>query len=191
MNELNECAGKILIIDDNPAIHEDFQKILAPAQIESSLSQAESLFLGNTTEEEQPRHYDLDFAYQGMRGVEMARSASENEDPFDIAFVDMRMPPGWDGVETIEALWEVDPQLQTVICTAYSDYTLDEIQKRLRQTEQLLILKKPFDNVEVVQITANLAGKRRMIRELNRQIQDLQAQLDGQATESAGHSDRD
>ena len=112
MSEAKKCAGKILIIDDNPAIHEDFQKILAPTQSNTTLANAESLFLGNPVEEDRERFYELDFAYQGMRGVELAQAAEDANTPFDIAFVDMRMPPGWDGVETIEALWKVDPRLQ-------------------------------------------------------------------------------
>ena len=74
----------------------------------------------------------------------------------------MRMPPGWDGVETITELWKVDPQLQVVICTAFSDYTWAEIVDRLGQSDKLLILKKPFDSAEVSQLASALIEKRRL-----------------------------
>ncbi len=71
----------------------------------------------------------------------------------------MRMPPGWDGVQTIQRLWEVDPNVQVVICTAYSDYSWEEISKKLGLTDRLLILKKPFDPVEITQIATSLSEK--------------------------------
>ena len=69
-----------------------------------------------------------------------------------MAFVDMRMPPGWDGVETIAKMWEVDPEIQIVICSAYSDRPWDEIVRKLGHVDQFLILKKPFDTIEVCQL---------------------------------------
>jgi diguanylate cyclase (GGDEF)-like protein len=71
----------------------------------------------------------------------------------------MRMPPGWDGLQTIQRLWEADPQLEVVICTAYSDYSWEEILQKLGMTDRLLILKKPFDPAEVSQLAASLSEK--------------------------------
>ena len=48
-----------------------------------------------------------------------------------MAFVDVRMPPGWDGVETITRIWEVDPDLQIVVCTAYADYSWEELRSKV------------------------------------------------------------
>jgi signal transduction histidine kinase len=83
-----------------------------------------------------------------------------------VAFVDMRMPPGWDGLETITHFWEVQPGLLVIICTAFSDYTWEEINRRLAQSDRFLILKKPFDNVEVFQLAASLTGRARVERDL-------------------------
>ena len=77
------------------------------------------------------------------------------------------MPPGWDGIETIRRLWQESPNLQVVLCTAYADYSWQEIHQVLGDTDNLLILKKPFDNVEVLQLTHALTRK----WELNRQVQ--------------------
>ena len=77
------------------------------------------------------------------------------------------MPPGWDGVETINRLWQECPELQVVLCTAYADYSWQEIQEALGKNDSLLILKKPFDNVEVLQLAQALTRK----WELNREIQ--------------------
>jgi signal transduction histidine kinase len=79
--------------------------------------------------------------------------------PYALAFVDVRMPPGWDGIETIRNLWQADPYLQVVLCTAHSDYTWNQIRDHLGQSERLLILKKPFDNLEVRQLANALTEK--------------------------------
>ena len=77
--------------------------------------------------------------------------------------VDVRMPPGWDGIETTQKLWEVDPDLQVVICSAYSDYSWDEIIAKLGNSDRLLFLKKPFDAMEILQLANALTEKWRLI----------------------------
>jgi diguanylate cyclase (GGDEF)-like protein/PAS domain S-box-containing protein len=79
-----------------------------------------------------------------------------------MAFIDMRMPPGWDGVETVEHLWREDPRLQIVLCTAYSDYSWPEVLTRLDVRDRMLILKKPFDAIEVYQFANALTTKWQM-----------------------------
>jgi diguanylate cyclase (GGDEF)-like protein/PAS domain S-box-containing protein len=94
-----------------------------------------------------------------------------------MAFVDMRMPPGWDGVETISKMWEADPDIQVVICTAYSDYSWEEIIKRLGNVDRLLILKKPFDTVEVCQLAYALTQKWHLAKHAHLKLNQLQAMV--------------
>ena len=97
---------------------------------------------------------------QGQEGLtKLEEALCKPDNPFTVAFVDMRMPPGWDGVQTIQRLWQADPNVQVVICTAYSDYSWEEISKKLGLTDRLLILKKPFDPVEIIQIATSLSEK--------------------------------
>ena len=79
--------------------------------------------------------------------------------PTAVAFVDVRMPPGWDGIETITHICKEFPDLQIVICTAYSDYSWNEIAKSIGNTDNVLLLKKPFDNLEVTQMAHALSRK--------------------------------
>jgi PAS domain S-box-containing protein len=83
------------------------------------------------------------------------------------------MPPGWDGVETITRLWQVYPNLQVVVCTAYSDYSWNDIQRRLGQSENLLVLKKPFDNIEVIQLAHALTRKWLVSGQAQARLEDL------------------
>ena len=143
---------RILVIDDNPAIHADFRKILCAEEKTGGLDEMDASIFGQTDIATVRNKYEIDSAYQGQDGYEMVRRAIENEKPYALAFVDMRMPPGWDGLQTIEKLWEADPHIQIIICSAYSDYSWEEICKRIGSGDRLLILKKPFDTVEVCQL---------------------------------------
>ena len=110
---------RILIIDDNLAIHDDFRKILATPSGNASLLEAGANLFGPQSDTLPSIPFELSCANQGQTGLGMVQEAIEQERPFAVAFVDMRMPPGWDGVETIERIWEVDPDIQIVICPAF------------------------------------------------------------------------
>ncbi len=159
---------RILVIDDNPAIHEDFRKVLMrPASGGDDLLDMEAALFGAVNQPVSAQEFDIDFASQGKEGLEMLKQAQGTDRPYAVAFVDGRMPPGWDGIETIAQLWKVCPDLQIVFCTAYADYTWQEIQYELGVQDGLLILKKPFDNLEVLQLAHALTRK----WELNHEIQ--------------------
>ena len=151
---------RVLIIDDNLDIHEDFRKILGGNDNSASRGAARSAFLGKQTS---PTHsipvFELGMAAQGLEGVGKLQAARDEKKPFAMAFVDIRMPPGLDGVETIERLWAIQPDLQVVICTAFADYSFEEIIERLGANDNLLILKKPFEPVEVRQMASALTNK--------------------------------
>jgi diguanylate cyclase len=178
MNGETGCqdAIRILIVDDNPAIHRDFDKILgASTEPAAELATVESLLFGDAPAVAHERgHYTLEFASQGQEGVERARRAAAAKLPFAIAFIDMRMPPGWDGLETIERLWAVDPDVQVVICSAHSDYDWSDVVARLGQTDRLLVLKKPFEPIEVLQCASALARKWQHERALLVQVETLE-----------------
>lgn len=166
MNQKNNL--RIIVIDDNPAIHNDFIKILMSSK--SSFENDEinklehDIFEKESREELMPK-FEIDTASQGEEGVEKIAKAIKEGKPYALAFVDIRMPPGWDGVETIKHIWELDSTIQTVICTAYSDYTWEETVEHLGQKDNLLILKKPFDNVAVRQLACALTRKWQLIQE--------------------------
>lgn len=177
---------RILIIDDNPSIHEDYRKILNFSSDKIEIDDELGDFFGEEVKLQQETHHDLaiESAFQGEEGAKMVGEAIANGKPFAMAFVDMRMPPGWDGLTTIEAIWKVDPDLQVVICTAYSDNTWEEVYKRLGRSENLLILKKPFDSIEVAQLAValtekwDLSQKARLTQEdLERLVEERTVQL--------------
>lgn len=149
---------RIIVIDDNPAIHHDFMKILTK-QSTMELDDLSSKLFGKQLDELKFPLFEITTASQGQEGVQLISKAIEENQPYALAFVDIRMPPGWDGVETIKHIWEIDKDMQIVICTAYSDYSWEETVDHLGKTDNLLILKKPFDHTAVRQLACALTTK--------------------------------
>lgn len=165
---------RILIIDDNAAIHDDIRKILgAPTAADSELDAEAAELFGGPTQAAPELQFEIDSAFQGQDGLDLVHGARERQRPYAVAFVDVRMPPGWDGVETVSRIWKVDPELQIVICTAYSDYSWDEMIRLVGKTDNLVILKKPFDNVEVLQLAHTLTQKWTLNHQLHCHLSSL------------------
>jgi two-component system, cell cycle sensor histidine kinase and response regulator CckA len=167
-------SSRILIVDDNPAIHEDFRKILGEQMpVVSRLTELETRLFGPSEVPVRRAGFRMDSAYQGQDGLRMLQKAIEEKDPYALAFVDVRMPPGWDGLETLEHFWKFCPDVQAVICTAYSDYSWEQITRRLKQTDNLLILKKPFDAIEALQVAHAMTKKWELGRQAKLRMEDL------------------
>src|SRR5207237_7805350 len=134
--------------------------------------------------------FEVDSAFQGQEGLTMVLRAQEEGRPYAMAFIDVRMPPGWDGVETTARIWEVDPEVQVVICTAYSDYSWDEMLEKLGRSDRLVILKKPFDNIEVLQLANALTEKWRLIQQVKLQIAELEKAVTARTEELRNSEER-
>jgi signal transduction histidine kinase len=174
MNDIRN--RRILVIDDNRAIHEDFRKIL---QVRSSsagvLADFEASLFDDAPGPSMVGGFEIDSAFQGQEGLEYVQRAIAGRQPYTMAFIDVRMPPGWDGIETTAQIWKVDPDIQIVICTAYSDYSWNSMIDKLGQTDRLVILKKPFDNIEVSQLAQALTHKWELFQQAKQKVIDLEA----------------
>jgi diguanylate cyclase (GGDEF)-like protein len=176
-------AIRILIIDDMPEIHESFLQILDKKPDEQNeLSKLENeLFTSNRTEANPPQkplgHFHITSAMQGQEGLEEVKKGITSGNPYALAFVDVRMPPGWDGIETIKRIWEVDPNIQIVICTAYSDYSWEETITTLGEKDNLLILKKPFDAIAIRQLASALTKKWQLANETRENVHLLEQRI--------------
>lgn len=172
---------RVLVIDDNQSIHADFRKVLTSQQDAQELAELQAVLLGNEADQQRGyESYEVDSAYQGHEGVAMVRVALEIGQPYAMAFVDMRMPPGLNGIQTIEKIWEVDNEIQIVICTAYSEHSRDELFKKFGCTERLLILKKPFDISEICQLACALTEKWHRAQKAYREMAELKHTVDDQ-----------
>jgi diguanylate cyclase (GGDEF)-like protein len=174
-NKTMPVNRRILIIDDNRDIHRDFRKVIGGGLDDAgSMAAAELAILGESAPSSVKHAFEIDSAYQGQEGVARVQQALDDGRPYAMAFVDMRMPPGWDGLETIERLWAVDPDVQVVICSAHSDYDWADVVARLDHSDKLLVIKKPFEAIEVIQSANALTRKWQNERIVRRQVETLE-----------------
>jgi CheY-like chemotaxis protein len=162
---------RILVIDDNRAIHDDFRKILLRS---SRLDEHEAPLFGDPAENIHWPEFEIDSAYQGREGLNLIEKSLRENRPYALAFIDVRMPPGWDGVETTCKIWEEYPNLQVVICTAYSDYSGEKMLRTLGYSDRMVILKKPFDSLEVLQLAISMTEKWRHGEESKLRVDNLE-----------------
>jgi len=184
-----EKNRRILVIDDNHAIHEDFVRILRPRdESHKGLDALESELFGEPVNGPlvEENFYQIESAFQGLEGIEKVAQAIGDAKPYAMAFVDVRMPPGIDGVEALERIWKIDPDIQAVLCTAYSDYSWEEVIKRLGMNDRLLILKKPFDNIEVRQMANTLTEKWSLQQQTRVRLKTLEQAVAERTTELMG-----
>ena len=166
---------RILLIDDNRAIHEDFRKILGKKKtLPGNLEAAEAALFGDEASSLDLPEFEIDSAYQGQEGFDRIVASIAEDHPYAMAFVDVRMPPGWDGVETTSRIWQKYPDLQVVLCTAYSDYSWQDMLKKLGYSDRLVILKKPFDSIEALQLAISMTEKWRLYQQARLRLDDLE-----------------
>ena len=177
--------NRILVVDDNEAIHEDFRKILAADDDGGELEDLEASLFGEENSgnaQSMGARFDLTFASQGAEGFQKA-SKRRSQAILRGGLRRHAHAPGWDGLKTIEHIWKVDPNIQIVICTAFADYSWGEIIERLGRTDRLLILKKPFDNVEVSQLAISLTRKWTLARFADMQREQLESMVQSRTRE--------
>jgi signal transduction histidine kinase/DNA-binding response OmpR family regulator len=166
---------RILIVDDNESIHEDFRKLLQAAASDNLQKAEQDLFGTPAAISDDPGFdFQLSFAFSGKEALHKVTEAGLQGRPFRVMFCDIRMPPGWDGIETISQCWKVDPGLEVVICSAYSDYTWKDLINRLGRTDQFLVLRKPFEAIEIRQLAMSLCMKNLMKASMRGEVKNLE-----------------
>lgn len=178
--EVFKRNNRVLVVDDNEAIHEDFIKILDAGRHKQPLDHLDEMEMALFDDtpaaqriKQNPIHYRIDSAFQGKEAYDMVKAAHDSEDPYALILMDVRMPPGMDGIATLEKIWSSYPYTEVVIVTAYSDYTWEEIVARFGVTDHLLFLKKPFDPIVVKQMALTLTTKWTLSHLARKHIQEL------------------
>ncbi len=152
---------KILIIDDDRSIHEDFLKVLNPLQNsqENVINDLSERIFSNSTQRSVFPHYEIHSVFGGKQAIEIVKKSVLENSPFALMFVDVKMGDDMDGIATIQALRKIDSNIETVICSAYAAYTLEEIVSKIPRPDKLLFFKKPFTPVEIKQLAHCLCLK--------------------------------
>lgn len=149
---------RILVIDDDRAIHDDIRRALKAApRADEDLAALEALLFSGDGDEPDSSPNDefpeceILSEYQGQHAVQRLEQELHQGRRFDLAIVDMRMPPGWDGLRTVEELWKRDDSLPVAFCTAYSDHTIEQVAQRLER-DAIPWLSKPFHSQQLKDI---------------------------------------
>ncbi|MGK0291038.1 MAG: two-component system sensor histidine kinase/response regulator [bacterium] len=175
---ISQETYRVLIVDDHQGIHDDFEKVLNNHQYsDPELEELEKGLFGSDFEIQKTSlnlQFELDHAYQGKDAVDMAKHAYLEGNPYALAFVDIRMPPGMDGIQTVINLWKEVKDIEIVICTAYTDYSIHEIIQKLGITDQLIFVKKPFESATILQMTLALTKKWSLNQKNKEYIQQLE-----------------
>lgn len=171
---------RILVVDDNADMLDAYQKILSPQGSDRSqrLSALESaLFDVEPSAAPEPRQegrrFVLDLVSDGKTALARVVAAREENRPFAMAFMDVRMPGGWDGIETARQVWRVDPDIHVVLCTAYSDYSWEQMLAQLIHPDRFVVLRKPFDVTEVRQLAASFCERWIKLRQEQHRMQAM------------------
>ncbi len=177
LDDAAQVLRRVLVVDDNPDIHDDFRKVLGSESASVALAEAEAALLELEPEAVKIANYDIDWAAQGLEAVALVDQMAQQRACYAVAFIDIRMPPGIDGVETARRMWAIDPGLQVVFCTAYSDYSWESMIRKLGRNHRFLVLKKPFDTIEVRQVALALSEKRRLFLENELTLRTLEERV--------------
>ncbi|MDC0254242.1 response regulator [Bacteriovoracales bacterium] len=171
---------KVLIVDDDVDVQNTIGDILLPDDDDSDdLQDLKSSLFGNESEEiKEEVVYDISYASQGLEAIGKVMEAKEKGEHFALAFMDVRMPPGIDGIMTAQKLWEIDPDIEIVLCSAYSDYTWDQVVLKLGVTDKLIILKKPFVPEEINQLALSLTKKWTIVNNLEEAVRERTIELE-------------
>lgn len=164
-NHKTEWNNRVLIVDDQENIHEDFDDMLALRLTGTATDDLAEAFLESTDDAFLP-DFELIHASSGEQSYELVEMAMESGKPIAVAFIDIRMPPGMDGIETIRRIRKIEKDIEIVIMTAYTDKPLPEIVRNMELLHKLLYIRKPFAREEVQQITISLVQKWNIEQEL-------------------------
>ncbi|MGD8563472.1 MAG: LuxR C-terminal-related transcriptional regulator [Desulfarculaceae bacterium] len=173
---------RILVLDDEDDTLNAFSKILAPDHSPTSnraqMDKLEAKLFPQEGSRRFPEGYDLTLCRQAEEALAAVSRAQEENRPFAVAFLDVRLPPGPDGVWAAERIRRLDPWVQLVIVTAYSDVHPEDIALRVPPPERLLYLQKPFHQMEIQHFAAALSAKWRTEKLLEQARLDLENQVE-------------
>ena len=182
-------GNRILVCDDEELLLEMYRDILCPGaqgagEPTSELERLKARLFPDAKKEEPPEMaYEVTFCRQAEEAVDAVRQAVEAEKPFSVVFMDVRMPPGPDGVWAAEEIRALDPNVQIVMVTGYSDVDPVEIGRRVSPPESLLYVQKPFHPPEIRQFALALSSKSESERRLRQSNAELEVRVEQRTRE--------
>ena len=188
---MNHVNRRVLIVDDQKEIHDDFADTLNPGLAEWSTDDLAAAFAAGEKPFFLP-DFELMHAMGGEEACQIIEAGKQVNRPIAVAYIDIRMPPGIDGIETIHRIRKIDRDIEIVIMTAYTGKSLAEIIEDMELLHKVIYIRKPFAPEEIQQITLSLVGKWNVEQKLNESHQRLESVLNATGNamamyDAAGH----
>jgi PAS domain S-box-containing protein len=185
--EQNAKPVKILVADDEQSILELYEQVLSPEGTHqmgySEMEELEDDLFGKNISKKSEFVFELETCRQGDEAVKAVKRSLEENRPFAVAFLDVRMPPGPDGVWAAVQIRALDPNIEIVIVTGYSDVDPKNISYRVPPAHKLLYIQKPFHPQEIFQFASAFGSKWQMERKLRKYHKDLERQVEERTRE--------
>ncbi|MDD2480410.1 MAG: response regulator [Victivallaceae bacterium] len=162
-----QSSRRVLIVDDQSDLREQLAQLLLSSGrqnktarlVKSMRARLMGFSDGAEKDHDALPNYDIDTAGQGQEAYEMVQAALNQNAPYAVMFLDMRMPPGWDGLKTAQEIRKIDQNIEIVMMTAYADYSQEDLAREISSPEKMLFIKKPFHSEEICQFAYSLCMK--------------------------------
>jgi CheY-like chemotaxis protein len=164
---------RILLIDDSESVHGLFRKMLGTSSVPPTRNERKAA-PGQPEEKFEKPVFEIDSAFQGEEGLALIEKSLLEKRPYALAFVDVRMEPGWDGIQTTCKIWDTYPDLQVVICTGFVDRPWEDMVKTLGFLDRVVVLMKPFEKIEVIQLAVGMTEKWRLNQQAKLRVDNLE-----------------
>ena len=174
--------NRVLVVDDDARIIGDFLRCLGedfePDAVTSTLGDLEKVLLGEESEEDSASRFEVHSRNQGEGAVDAVAAALERGEPYAIAFIDVHMPPGMDGIGAAKRIRELDPNINIVMVTGSLGLDPDILGRQIPPADKVFLFKKPFHGAECRQLTAALCAKWHSDMALRQANEDLERRVE-------------
>ncbi|MDX1405151.1 MAG: response regulator [Woeseiaceae bacterium] len=157
--QAQENSIRILIADDDEYILDCYREAFGDIDISDNLRTLDALdaelFDSDTDIVDAPK-FSVVACKQGDDAINLAKEAANDGNPFDVVILDVRMPPGIDGVEAGSAIRKLDPDVEIVFVTGYSDVPREELERRVPPPMRLHYFNKPISFIKLAEDVANI-----------------------------------
>lgn len=182
MTDINETTtNRILVVDDDELLIKEYLRCLGedyePDSATTTLSELEKVLFGDEVDESGAARFTVETRNRGDQAVEAVEDAARLGENYSIVFLDIRMPPGMDGIEAAKRIRDIDPDVNIVIVTGSVSAEIDNLDAEVPPADKIFFFKKPFHAAECRQLAAALCGKWHADRALRRANEELEARV--------------
>jgi len=177
-----KLTNRVLVVDDDAMLIGEYLRCLGedfePDSATTTLGDLEKVLFGEETDERGAIAFEVHSRNQGEAAVEAVQLATLKGEPFAIVFLDIRMPPGMDGMEAAKQIRDIDENVNIVLVTGSLSADPDNLGKQIPPADKIFFFKKPFHAVECRQLAAALCGKWHADAALRRANEDLEKRVE-------------